>query len=153
MDPSKLRRQADHLEAQADALFAEGKHEQALKLYAAADLYRRTADELSRGTQRGNRRGMVQAQRVRVSEGIGARDELVEVANEANHTLRSLAEAVTERLKGDGITVTHSLLSQARRGKKKIQEKAAQAVEDLTRSEKYPRGFQATRRNWPKGWV
>lgn len=80
---------------------------------------------------------MLQARRVRVSQGGRdgqEHDVLVLAANEAHHTLRSLAEAVG---------CTAAALTQARHGDTSISLERARQIEALT-------GFKATRDNWPR---
>lgn len=70
-------------------------------------------------------------------------DDLVVVANEAHHSLRSLATKVG---------CSASLLSQARRKdyETTISLVLAKKIEFETKSPAYPKGFEATRKNWPR---
>jgi hypothetical protein len=80
---------------------------------------------------------MLQARRVRVSQGGRdgqEHDALVLAANDAHHTLRSLAEAVG---------CTAAALTQARHGDTSISLERAGQIEALT-------GFKAIRGNWPR---
>ena len=80
---------------------------------------------------------MLQARRVRVSQGGRdgkEHDALVLAANDAHHTLRSLAEAVG---------CTAAALTQARHGDTSISRERARQIEALT-------GFKATQGNWPR---
>lgn len=127
---------ADQLEARARALRGEGKFEAAAELALAAGDLRKAIgalEGLPAPYQSGNVRDMVTAERVRHSKGTST-DPLVEAANAAHFTMRSLAEK---------LGVSHALLSQARRGTRSIDKATAEAVEKLT-------GFPATKGNWPK---
>jgi hypothetical protein len=85
-----------------------------------------------------------------MSAAKSATNPLVAVANEAGHTLVSLAEAVTAHL-GLAKLLPHSVLSRGARGERAVREDVAKAVQELTRSESRPHGYEASARNWPRG--
>ncbi len=82
-----------------------------------------------------------------VSQGR-ATDKLTRYANAASFTIKTLAEAASKKLKRK---VPRSGLSMARAGERPIKRDLAEAVRDLTRSEKYPDGFEVTASNWRGG--
>ena len=141
MNPAELRRLAAEYDARAKAAIEAGDDKEALVMFRAASSARRVADQLERESlprrdQRGNKKQVLSAARVRISAGADASpDELVVKANDAGYTLRSLAEAVK---------CSHVLLSQARRGKRSIRRSIVDDIEKLT-------GFKATKANWPGG--
>ena len=77
-----------------------------------------------------------------------ASDKLTRYANAAGYTIKTLAEAATKKLKRH---VPRSGLSMARAGERPIKRDVAEAVRELTRSEKYPDGFEVTPGNWRGG--
>lgn len=83
---------------------------------------------------------MLQTHRVQISKSR-TDDKLAEYANEAHTTMTGLAEAVGR---------STSLLSQARHNKCSIAESVTLKIQELTKSKKYPNGFEANKRNWPK---
>jgi hypothetical protein len=94
---------------------------------------------------------MLPAARVRHSGGAPKDRKtkaFAKVANAAGHTLRSVAEAVRKKY-GQG---THVNLGRALRGERAIQERWAQHIQELTRSEAFPEGWEALPENWPGGW-
>jgi len=134
----QLEAEAARMEREVAKLVAEGHLNSARRLAEEAVAVRafveaRRGDTLPSSNRRGNQEAMVTAERLRHSEGTGKeRDPLVKAANAAGYTLRSLGEA---------LKVTHSFLSQARRGKP-IRRDLAEQIEKLT-------GFKASKRNWP----
>jgi chorismate mutase len=83
---------------------------------------------------------MLQTHRVHHSRGRSD-DSLTLYANEAHHSIRSLANAAG---------CSAPLLTQARDGKCSISRALALKVQALTRSKTYPKGFEASKANWPK---
>jgi hypothetical protein len=143
--PAEWRRRAAEYDAKAKAAAEAGDQEEVevwvratlSAQYAAEEMERQEQEgRLPQRGQRGNRSGMLNAARVRMSAGADETpDNLVAKANAAGYTLRSLAEAVK---------CSHALLSQARRGIRSIRREIVEDVERLT-------GFKATRANWPGG--
>jgi hypothetical protein len=94
---------------------------------------------------------MMQAAKVRHSAASSRSPKaraFAKVANAAGHTLRSVAEAVRRKF-GQG---THVNIGRALRGDRAIQKHWAQHIQELTRSEDFPDGWEATPENWPGGW-
>jgi hypothetical protein len=83
---------------------------------------------------------MLQTARVHHSRSR-SNDALAIYANEAHHSIRSLATAVG---------CSAPLLTQARDGICSISRVIAVKVQEATRSKKYPKGFEAMAKNWPK---
>jgi hypothetical protein len=110
-------------------------------------------ERLTSGSRSGNLDPMLAAARVRHSEGAESDDRKVraflEIANDAGHTLRSVAEAV-KRSHGKG---SHVYLLKALRGEKAIRLSWAKTIQGLTKSIKNPKGFEASAKNWPGGWA
>jgi hypothetical protein len=152
--PEKLRQVAADLEAKAEEAFRAGKAAEGEAFLDAAWSARDKADQRERQlagrparSRSDNLPSMLPAARVRISKGttrVEKPDELRIVANEAGHTVRSLA---------DEVGCSNVFLLRARRGDAAIRESWAKEVQRLTRSAKYPTGFAATRRNWPGGWA
>lgn len=71
---------------------------------------------------------------------------LAMAANAAGYSLPRLAEAVTKRI---GRTVARTSLSMAAVGDRPIKRDVAEAIESLTKTKASPKGFAATRANWP----
>lgn len=92
---------------------------------------------------------MLSAARVRHSAAVTSEhdnvEEFLEVANEAGHTLRSIAEAVKEKFD----KCSHVFLLKAVRGEKTIRRSWAEFIEELTKSKRYPKGYRAMSYNWP----
>lgn len=129
----QLRAEATRLRAEAERLQA-----QAAKLdELAADYVPGRANVLRTNLRTRIVNSMTDTEhRLATSRGK-AKDALVKAANAAEPplTLRGLAEAV-------GVPV--SMLSEARRGKRRIRAAVASAIESLT-------GFKASKSNWPGG--
>ena len=83
---------------------------------------------------------MLQTHRVHHSRGR-SHDSLTLYANEAHHSIRSLAKEAG---------CSAPLLTQARDGTCSISKALALKVQALTKSKTYPKGFEATPANWPK---
>jgi hypothetical protein len=142
--PEEWRRRAAEYDRKAKQATEAGDADEALAMDRAAYTARQVAEKLEAEAkagrlpmrdQRGSKKGMVNAARVRISAGADENpDALVAKANAAGYTLRSLAEAVK---------CSHVLLSQARQGKRSIRRQIVDDVERLT-------GFKATRANWPR---
>jgi hypothetical protein len=150
--PSDLRLLAARLTAELERLPPGGQRD-ALAVAIRAAL--READALD-GLMSGDGRGttvepMLPAARVRHSGGASKDRKtkaFAKVANAAGHTLRSVAEAVRRKF-GQG---SHVNVGRALRGDRAIQERWAKHIQDLTRSEAFPDGWEATPENWPGGW-
>lgn len=80
-----------------------------------------------------------------VSQGR-ASDPLTRAANAVGMTVKSLAAAVSKRV---GRPVARSGISMARQGLRPIRQDIVDAIRDLTRSEKFPKGFEVNKQNWP----
>jgi hypothetical protein len=151
--PEELRKMAADLQRQADAAQAEGKDEWERlqrRAWMAADMAEERQRVLTgrrKGSQSDTLKRMLPAARVRISKGA-ARDkppnQLQVVASFANHTLRSIAEA---------LGCSNVFLTKAIRGDKAIRESWAKQIQEMTRSKEHPGGFAATKRNWPGGWA
>ena len=127
-------------------------HEAALKFLEARRI-RETADALDGLSQtqgRGKARGVtaIHPARLRMSEARESTNRLTPVARAAGYTLASLAEAVAKRTKS---RFSHSILSKAPRGDRPVRSDVAALVQELTRSDEYPKGYEATPANWPGG--
>lgn len=153
--PEDLLREAEQLEAEGRAAMDAGRVEDAAVAFAQALVRRRVAQAMARTTlpspqQSGTSTEMLSTARVRTSAGKGPkRGKLIVVANAAGFTMRSLAE----RLKIEGFRTSHASLSRAQHGIDRVPEALAKRVQVLTKSVQYPNGFEATLKNWPKGWV
>lgn len=144
--PDHLRAEIARLEAEVERL-AHEKHAAERDLMALRHMLAER-ERLHPGDQRGyNSSRMVTAERVRVSGGREEQSRLHAAANDADYTVRSLAEA----LKAEGFRVSHSLLSQAHAGAKSISEKLARRIQErLGVDEDGKLRFPASRRNWPR---
>jgi hypothetical protein len=122
-----------HAEKVADA----GLNEYAIWLFRTAETIRQASAGVTEALQRrhhsGNVRDMVTAERVRHSKGTASEDPLRAAANDAGYTIRSLAEK---------LSISHALLSKARKGERSIEKALAAEIQKLT-------GFPATKKNWP----
>lgn len=83
---------------------------------------------------------MLQTHRVQISKSR-TDDKLAEYANEAHTTMTGLAEEVG---------CSTSLLSQARHDKCSIAKSLTDKIQELTKSGKYPKGFESSKKNWPR---
>lgn len=125
VDPAKLRQLAALLDERAalkERLAKVLTPAQQRDVLALEDLSARIGAAeaaLTAGGQNGNTDEVVTAGSVRVS-------------------LRAVAEAVG---------VSHALLSQARKGTRRIRKSMAEQIEALTPS------LPATKKTWPKGWI
>ncbi len=149
MNPAELRRLAADYDAKAKAALEAGDEKEALVMSRAARSAARVAAQMEEqdNSRSGNVATMLPAARVRISKGNARNrtpNELQVIASAAGHTIRSLAEQ---------IGCSHVFLLTALRGKASLREAWAKAIQELTRSAKYPHGFAATRRNWPSGWA
>ena len=116
MDPSKLRRKADHLEAQADALFAQGDHEAALKLYTQAALYREAAERLCTTTATGK------VNKKMTREEVQARNVAISAAKATDKLSRAIREKLGLSLRAYAplVGVSASSLNNYRLGRQRV---------------------------------
>ena len=152
MTPEELRKRAEQcdqrgveLARKRDTLAAADAFEEAIGLRKAAD---ELEARLSQSPGRATTGRMTGSARRRMSEASGSENPLVEVANAAGHTLVTLSEAVAKRTK---TRFSHAILSKAPRGLRPVREDVTKIVQELTRSEKYPDGYEPTSRNWRGG--
>lgn len=155
--PAEWRRKAAEYARKAKEATEAGDAEEALVMDRAYDTALRVAELMEQQAQQPEQRrkgsrsvtlkSMLPAARARISKGnvrSESASDLQRIANAANHTLRSLAEAVG---------CSNVFLTKAIRGDKAIRESWAKQIQELTRSKEYPAGFAATKRNWPGGWA
>lgn len=151
MIPEDWRELAKQAKAEAIELARAGRLPEAAHKSVDAQRFAATADQLeglTTSNQSGNiPRVLTERESLRRSKSRPARSRLVEAANAAGWSLRALAEEL-----GEG--ASHTILSQAADGERRIRETHADRIQVLLgKDEKGKWRWPATRQSWPKGFV